>query len=418
MTVVVYLIVAVAAVAWLAQAVCVGFFLKMLSIWRKRSPHHGPLPKATVLLSLRGADPGLADNLRALLRQDYPDYDVRAVVDGREDAAWAVLEMLQYEPGGERLQFEELAFAQPYCSLKNSALIQLCHNLDESIEVVAFMDGDVRPHADWLRNLAIPLQNEEIGLTTGLRWYRSQDSEFGSLMRYLWAAGALVQCWMNGIVWAGSMAMRRTFMEEVDIPGMWSRSLSTDGPLFAVVKRAGRRGQFVPEALMLNVEQIGARDSLWWMSRQMLIARLYHSGFKNVIVHAASMAALAVAFLATLGYAVAAGDTTAAVWLYSAGAVYLVGCAVLTAILDVAAQRVVRAQGTRIERLRFDFWLWAPLGVAAMHFVMPVATTIASFTNRVRWREAEYLIESPWEIRLMAYRPYRQLETAGTQSIV
>jgi hypothetical protein len=34
------------------------------------------LPRATALLSLRGADPSLVDCLGGLLNQDYPQYDV------------------------------------------------------------------------------------------------------------------------------------------------------------------------------------------------------------------------------------------------------------------------------------------------------------------------------------------------------
>ena len=45
------------------------------------------LPKAAVLLCLRGADPSLPTCLRRLLRQDYPDYELFVAVDSKSDPA-------------------------------------------------------------------------------------------------------------------------------------------------------------------------------------------------------------------------------------------------------------------------------------------------------------------------------------------
>src|SRR5262245_60372909 len=47
-------------------------------------------PKAAVILCLRGADPSLSDCLQAIASQDYPNYEVRVVVDCHEDPAWNV----------------------------------------------------------------------------------------------------------------------------------------------------------------------------------------------------------------------------------------------------------------------------------------------------------------------------------------
>src|SRR5438045_488739 len=46
------------------------------------------LPRVAVLLSLRGADPDLARNLRSLMSQDYPAYELSIVVDSETDPAW------------------------------------------------------------------------------------------------------------------------------------------------------------------------------------------------------------------------------------------------------------------------------------------------------------------------------------------
>src|SRR5437762_9448236 len=49
------------------------------------------LPRAAVLLCIRGADPSLLHCLNGLLHQDYPDYDIRIIIDSPEDPAWDIL---------------------------------------------------------------------------------------------------------------------------------------------------------------------------------------------------------------------------------------------------------------------------------------------------------------------------------------
>ena len=49
-------------------------------------------PKAAVLLSVRGNDPFLVDCMESLLRQDYPTFDIRIVVDHETDPAWSVIQ--------------------------------------------------------------------------------------------------------------------------------------------------------------------------------------------------------------------------------------------------------------------------------------------------------------------------------------
>src|SRR4051812_44958773 len=55
------------------------------------------LPEVAVLLPLRGADPSLRDCLRGLLRQDYPRYSVRIIIDSPQDPAWELVRSILAE---------------------------------------------------------------------------------------------------------------------------------------------------------------------------------------------------------------------------------------------------------------------------------------------------------------------------------
>jgi cellulose synthase/poly-beta-1,6-N-acetylglucosamine synthase-like glycosyltransferase len=50
------------------------------------------LPRAAVVLSVRGADPSLVDCLQRLLCQDYADYELHVVIDSEHDPAWELVQ--------------------------------------------------------------------------------------------------------------------------------------------------------------------------------------------------------------------------------------------------------------------------------------------------------------------------------------
>jgi cellulose synthase/poly-beta-1,6-N-acetylglucosamine synthase-like glycosyltransferase len=150
------------------------------------------LPKAAVILSLRGADPFLTDCVHALLHQNYPQYNLHIVVDSQQDPAWNIVNKTIQQVGATHVQISTLIARHNTCSLKGSALVQAIHALDDSYKVVAFIDADVIAHPNWLRELVAPLMDERIGATTGNRWYMPQIGQWGSLVRYLWNTVAVI----------------------------------------------------------------------------------------------------------------------------------------------------------------------------------------------------------------------------------
>ncbi|HBL44173.1 MAG TPA: glycosyl transferase, partial [Planctomycetaceae bacterium] len=55
--------------------------------------------------------------------------------------------------------------------LKNQSLLQGLSEVSEDVDVVAWLDADVVPHRTWLRDLVQPLQDESVGVASGIRWY-------------------------------------------------------------------------------------------------------------------------------------------------------------------------------------------------------------------------------------------------------
>ncbi|HEY3968195.1 MAG TPA: glycosyltransferase family 2 protein, partial [Planctomycetaceae bacterium] len=154
------------------------------------------LPKMCVHFPLRGADPHLALAMRSLLNQDYPDFELRIIIDSREDPAWEMVpEILrQYqqerdsasEGGGTRcsaVHVTTLREKRRTCSLIGSCLVQFVEELDDSCTLMAFADADMVVPPHWLREMASALVDPKVGTTLGNRWYAPSTADWGTLVR-------------------------------------------------------------------------------------------------------------------------------------------------------------------------------------------------------------------------------------------
>src|SRR5438270_12029675 len=105
------------------QLVWAWSFAKQFPPRTKRIGNEKELPRVVVLLPIRGADPSLAGCLRGLLNQDYPHYDVRIIIDSREDPAWRLVHEIVGTKPDPRVQVSLLETRRQTCGLKSSALL-------------------------------------------------------------------------------------------------------------------------------------------------------------------------------------------------------------------------------------------------------------------------------------------------------
>src|SRR5262245_53390001 len=113
-------------------------------------------PFVSVIAPSRGLETGLVENIRPLLEQDYPNYEVLLVFDSSEDPALAAVEKLLTERGSAKI-----VIAGPATDTG-----QKVHNLQFAVgqiapqsEVLAFVDTDARPNRRWLKQLVAPLHD-------------------------------------------------------------------------------------------------------------------------------------------------------------------------------------------------------------------------------------------------------------------
>lgn len=379
-------------------------------------PPSGYAPFATVFAPCKGLDDGLEKNLAALLEQEYPRYEVIFVVDDENDPARKVIDgLLNRSIMSSKLCGAEIVTAQ--LSLESSQKVE---NLRETVlhanedsEVFVFVDSDARPSKDWISNLIAPLKDETVGAATGYRWFISPTPTFASEMLSVWnasIASALGPDQNNNFCWGGSMAIRRSTFEKLEIRERWRGTLSDDFVVTRTVRKAGLSIYFVPKALTASVSQITFGELLEFTTRQMKITRVYGTKFwlmsffgSAVFIGVMVTAILILIFSSTNGLPVWVAMITLASVVISGTAKALYRLA--------AAKLALTRHEQQLEAQRFTqatLWLVAP----ALFFYNSVA---AWLSRRMIWRGIEYLLVSPTETKVI-HRSHRSPARTGSEN--
>ena len=212
---------------------------------------------------------------------------------------------------------------------------------------MALLDSDTIPHATWLRELAVPLKDPRVGVSSGNRWYMPARPTTGSLVRYLWNAAAVVQMYWYQIGWGGSLAIsaRSSPVRSEAATGQCLRRRQHHLPL-----RPGSRipDCFAPSLVMVNRETCDVRGVFGFLQRQLLTVRLHNPWWWAVLGHGITM--MATLGLSCLLGAVASATTNwnAAAWIGAALVAYWASMVLMVLPLEWCARRIVRNRGETI----------------------------------------------------------------------
>lgn len=398
-------------VGWLAiQAFITLLFLLYLRSRPKTVLSDEQLPKTAVILCLRGADPFLPNCLQALLKQNYPQYDLKLIVDSQEDPAWQIASNTINQLGATNVQISHLRIIRHNCSLKCSSLIQAVSDLDDSYKVVALVDADTIVHPNWLRELVSPLTDPKVGVTTGNRWYVPTGNYWGSLVRYLGNGSTIVQMYLFGIPWGGTLAVKKEVLQQTELLDKWGQAFGEDMMMHSILKKHGMRVKFVPSLIMLNREECDLLGFIENLKRLVIYSRLYHPRWLALVSEAVSSilfpTAVVVLFLMSLGD----GQWETAAILLGGYSIYTLGLVLLMLILEQAVKQVIRAQGQPVTKLSIATVAKMLIGIPLTQWVYGIAMLSSISITTVKWRGIVYRIQGPWNIRLVEYHPYDLLD--------
>ena len=137
-------IVAVLSVgAAIAHMLCAVYFRTKVILQPAKS-HADGNGLASILMSIRGADPSIEESLIQLLNQDYADYEIHLVVDHRRDAAWNLVHEIKEAFDHDcRLNIHEMKKPLKTCGLKCSALLEGLSEIHPNTKYLVLIDADV-----------------------------------------------------------------------------------------------------------------------------------------------------------------------------------------------------------------------------------------------------------------------------------
>src|SRR5262249_57922230 len=126
-------------------------------------------PKAVVIVPCRGTEDGFEENIRAILAQDYRDYEVVFVTESENDPAHDALSRLLKQsrrsapPTWLVVAGEAKNQGQKVHNL--CAALDTLNSIDRRVETLVFADSDARPTRHWLPALVAPLGDKRVRAT-------------------------------------------------------------------------------------------------------------------------------------------------------------------------------------------------------------------------------------------------------------
>ncbi len=389
------------SIPWITYLVLAGVavvqaILLALQAWEHRRyarscmgdmDRHRPQGRALILAPCKGAEFALEENLRALLRQDYRDYEITFVVEDADDPAVAVIRrvLADYPAAAARLLVAGRAAqsGQKVHNLRAATAV-----LPPPIRYLVFVDADAQPRPEWLRSLIGPLFEGEAEVATGYRWFTPARASLAHKLVYNinCAIMSLLGRSSQYMVWGGSWAIRRNTFDAVGLRAAWKGTLSDDLVAARVLRQTKRRVSFQPACVVISPLSLSLGEVLGFIRRQYLIARHYADFWWLLAILAATLRNAV--WLGTLS-AVACGLLygTPAPWIPAALGVVLYGLGAYRCWLmqDLAGvyfpDRVASLRAFR----RFAVWA-APLS-GLVEWLMLLSTVLGRY---VVWRGIRY----------------------------
>lgn len=369
---------------------------------RKRLGSHAGFyaPVAAVICPCKGTEPGLEENLAALMRFDYANYEIFFSLATSLDPALKIVERVK--AASQRPVHIVIAGPPQDCGEKVYNLRRAVESLPEKFEALVFVDTDVRLGRNWLSKLVAPLQDARIGATTTYRWIipsrRIGEGGFASALASTWNASVatLLGRPRENFCWGGGTAIRRKTFDEANVLESWNGAVSDDFALTNALEASGKSIVFCPECLAATPHPWTGASLLEFTNRQILLTRVYSPKrwMMGMIAH--------LSYCVTLIYAafvILACMSTGDPWfnlLLTALVVPLLA-AMKGAIRTIAVGELLPEWKSQLNQ-----WSWAWTALAPVVPFLFAWNFIASLlSRRTRWRGIRYELVSPTVTRVL-----------------
>jgi ceramide glucosyltransferase len=366
-------------------------------VQRRVGSHSGfYAPRVALFCPIKGMEPGLDQNLAALLSLDYPDYQIFFALASGEDPARKLLERLA--ASSKRKVHIVIAGRPDGCGEKVNNLRAAVDKAGDEFEVYVFTDSDGRPGKSWLSRLVAPLSDANLGAVTTFRWFFRQGAGFWSALASAWNAPLATYLGEhhNNFCWGGGTAIRRDRFVHSSALDYWRGSVSDDFSLTHALRHAGLPILFAPECLVPSMFDCDPESLVEFTNRQIVITRVYEprlwalGGLAHLLYCGAIVLGLGIYVIDLI-----AGQPAIQILLLTLLLPVLSmarGVLRLTAVMEILPNWK--------SKLLADSWVWTFLAAAAP-FLSLWNSGVALFTRQIRWRGIRYELRSPEQTHIV-----------------
>ena len=375
--------------------ITLGFLL--LSIWHLRSLRRAGADRAgrvSLVLALRGDQPGLAGLFAALAAQEFAARRLIIAVESTADPALAQSRMLAGLlpfPLEWVIAGEAEATAQKCANL--AAAMALIDQLDDAVVV---LDGDIRRQAYWLGCLVGPILDGRYDIVTGYRWLQPGSAGW-TVQVIAWldhAAALLPRLKGLGALWGGSIAYGAAALRQLDLPQLYARQLSDD---VSASRRAGALGLRVLTRRALLVPQPSAVRGLVFYRRQFQYGWHYQPVALATALGVTTLHAIGLSSLVAAGIQ---GDGLARLFLF-----IIILLRLGSWLCHVLVARKIASPMTASEKWHQGILALLP-PVTALTLLCVILSSVAA--RQMRWRDIAYDIDGPEKLRVTWRRAFDQ----------
>jgi ceramide glucosyltransferase len=356
-------------------------------------------PVAAVICPCKGLEPGLEENLTALTRFEYANYDIYFSLATSLDPALKIIERVK----AASMRPVHIVIAGPPTdsSEKVFNLKRAVESLPEKFEVLVFVDSDVRVSRSWLTKLVAPLQTANVGATTTYRWFipsgkaaNGMASAFASVWNA--AVATMLGKERENFCWGGGTAIRRKTFDDVEVLGAWNGAASDDFAMTNALEQAGKPIVFCAECLAPTTHGWTTSDLLEFTNRQIRITRVYSPkrwalGFA---AHLSYCATLLFAIFVVLATMIDGGPWTQLALLTLAIPLL---AALKGALRTIAVSELLTEWRGRLTEWNWIYTAFAPL----VPFLFSWNFIASLLTKTIRWRGIRYELVSPAVTRVI-----------------
>ena len=364
---------------------------------RRAGTHSGFYsPRVALFCPVKGAEPGLEQNISALISFDYSDYEIFFTMASGADPARKIIERTA---AASKHKVHLVIAGRPVdCGEKVNNLRAAILKAAQGFDVYVFADSDGRPGRSWLARLVAPLADSNLGAVTSFRWFFPQTGGFWSALASAWNAPAATYLGEHrrNFCWGGGTAIRRERFEQCNVMEFWNGSVSDDLSMTQALRQSGLPILFAPECIVPTMFDCNWAGLLEFSNRQIIITRVYESRLWLLggMAHAMYCGAILMGFGLFFTNLLTGGTALQLLFLALAPPTLSMGRGVLRL---VAIMEVLPDWKTQ---LLADGWVWTFLAALAP-FLALWNTLVATFSRQIRWRGIRYQLLSPGQTHIL-----------------